>query len=209
MVILKLYIVTMLKCPVNKLLVTIEKKYQDKLGNLFIDTSFFPEEYATLKGIVTSVPNKLENEYWRGKTDMIIETGDEVWFSYGIIFDYKRYENGETPSYKNLITYKGQEYWKVDYNEVFCVVRDGKILIPTEYILLEPIADNSESKTASGLVLGKKAIYSDRARVVAAQEGVDCKPGDIIPLESQYIQQYNMLGKVHYIVPSRRLIAKY
>lgn len=199
----------MLKCPISKLLVTIEKKYQDKSGALFIDTSFHPEEHATLKGIVHSVPNKLGDEYWRGKTNMIIKAGDEVWFSYGIIYDYKRYENGETPSYKNLINYQGQEYWRVDYSEVFCVVREGKILIPTEYILLEPIADNTEKKLASGLVIGHAAIYGDRAKVVATQEGIDCKEGDIIPLEFQYVQQYNIFGKVHYIVPARRLIAKY
>ena len=199
----------MLKCPVNKLLVTIEKKYQDKSGNLFIDTSFHPEEYSTLKGIVHSVPDILGDEYWRGKTDMIIRVGDEVWFSYGVIYDYKRYENKETPSYKNLVTYAGQEYWKVDYNEVFCIVREGKILIPTEYILLEPVSDVSDNRLASGLIVSKNETYQDRGRVVAAGSWIDCKQGDIIPLEQQYIQKYNMFGKPHYIVPARRLIAKY
>lgn len=199
-----------LKYPLNIILVTIEKKYQDTERGLLIDTTYHPEEYATLKGIVHSVPDKVGNEYWRRKTNMIIRPGDEIWFSYSIIYNYTRLENGETPTYKNLIVYEGVEYWKVDYAEVFCVVRDGKIIMPYEYVLLEPLKDNRDLRSSSGLVLGTNETFNDRALVKALPDiEMDCKVGDMIPVEERYVQQYQMLGGLHFIIPSRRLIAKF
>lgn len=199
-----------LKCPLNTILVTIEKKYQDTEKGLLIDTTFSPEEYATLKGVVHSVPDKLGDEYWREKTNMIIREGDEIWFSYGVIYQYERYEEGETPTYKNLVCYNGEEYWKVDYSEVFCVVREGKIIVPNQYVILEPIKNEKELFSKSGLSLSDNVTFQDRATIKAMPEiEVSCEVGDVIPVETKFVQQYQMLGGLHYIIPARRLIAKY
>jgi hypothetical protein len=200
---------TLLKCPINTILVTIEKKYQDKEKGLLIDTTYHPEEYATLNGIVHSVPDRLANEEWRDKSEMIIRPGDEIYFSYGVIYRYSRYEGNETPGYRNLVCYQGKEYWKVDYSEVFCIVREGKIIMPNQYVLLEPMK-SEQQYSSSGLLLESAEYYQDRARVKAMPAvEVDCKEGDILPIETKFVQQYQMFGSLHYIIPVRRLIAKF
>lgn len=201
----------MLRCPINRLLVTIDRKYQDTQGNLFIDTTFQPEEYATLKGKIVSIPDRVEHEYYKGSIEQLARVGDEVWFSYSVVYDYLVYRNGETPVYRNLVPYEGEEYWKVNYEEVFCVVRNGKILMPTQHVLLAPIEDNGSDKLESGLTsIIKKSIFEDRAQVVAMPaSSVSCEVGDIIPIEPEFVQKYIIFDKPYYIIPARRLIAKF
>lgn len=196
----------MLKCPVNNLLVTVDKKYNDNIGGLLLDTSFEPEQYATLNGVVISAPDKVEQDYWRTKIQMNIKPGDEVWFRYGVIFDYKSRREGETPEYKNLIVYEGKEYWKVDYSEVICIVRDGQISVPTAHIIAEPVQERQSSTLLS---VTHKNTAEDKGRVVASPDWINCSKGDLIPLEKEYVQKYQMFGKLHYVIPARRLIAKF
>ena len=199
----------MLKAPANKILVQIEKKYQDKIGDLFIDTTYEPEEYATLCGKVVSVPDYIDNDPFRSKINPIVKPGDEVWFSYGIVFDYKVRREGETPEYKNLIVYEGEEYWQVDYGEVFCVRRGGKILIPTQHIILKPV-QAERRQTAGGLMFVSNSVVDHEvAEVVALPDNVKgVVPGDKIPVEDEFKQRYILFGEQHYIIPVRRLIAK-
>ena len=199
----------MLRCPINKLLVSIDKKYQDKQGNLFIDTTFLPEEYATLKGTVMSIPERVDDEHYKGNIEQLAKVGDEVWFSYGVIFDYKILREGETPVYKNLVAFGEQEYWMVRYEEVFCIVRDGKILMPTQHVLLVPVI--RDEQPATGLIsLYKSVLKEDRAMIVALPTTeISCKVGDIVPLELEFTQQYIMFDKPHYIFSTKRLIATY
>lgn len=189
-------------------MVSIEKKYQDEQGSLNIDTTFRPEEYATLKGVVVSVPDRVDEQYYTGKIDQLVRIGDEVWFSYSVIYDYKVYREGETPVYKNLISYNGEQYWKVNYEEVFCVVRGGEILMPTQHVLLAPIKDE---RVSSGLIsVTQKMVYDDRATVVAMPStSISCKVGDVVPLEKEFVQKYMIFDKPHYIISTRRLIAKF
>ena len=199
----------MLRCPINKLLVSIEKKYQDKQGNLFIDTTFQPEEYATLKGTVVSIPDRVDDEHYKGDIEQLAKVGDEVWFSYGVVFDYKILREGETPVYKNLVSIGDDEYWLVRYEELFCIVRDGKILMPTQHVLLVPV--NRPIEKTSGLIsLHKSVVQEDRAMIVALpKSNISCKVGDIVPLELEFTQQYIMFDKPHYIFSTKRLIATY
>lgn len=198
-----------MKCPINKLLVTIEKKYQDKSGALFLDTTFQPEEYATLKGIVYSIPDRVDKESFRN-VEQLARVGDEIWFSYAIVFDYLIRREGETPVYRNLIAYEGSEYWQVDYSEVFCIVRDREILMPNQFVLLAPVKDNGSDQQASGLFSVKKnEVYEDIAEVVAVPKSVNCVKGDIIPFEPEYLQKYIMFDSPHFILPARKVVAKF
>lgn len=201
----------MLRCPINKLLVSIDKKYQDKQGNLFIDTTFQPEEYATLKGTVMSIPDRVDDEHYKGDIEQLAKIGDEVWFSYGVVYDYAILRDGETPVYKNLLAIDGEEYWKVRYEEVFCILRDGEILMPTQNVLLVPVIKQGEQKTAGGLISLQKTVREeDKAMIVALPKtNISCKVGDIVPLELEFTQQYIMFDKPHYIFSTRRLIATY
>lgn len=178
----------MIKAAQNYILCEIEKKFQDQNGGLFIDTTWQPEEYSTLEGIVVSAPVRIVSDRHRKVTGEVKE-GDKIFFSYSVIFEKLLQPDEDTPVYKNLVLYEGKEYWKVDMGEVFCVISD-EIKMVTENVLIEPIDDES------GTVIGMPNI------------NLSCNVRDVVCFEPKYVQRYNILGKEHYILPSRRIIAK-
>lgn len=199
----------MLQSTANFCIVEIERKFQDKQGNLIIDTTWTPEEYATMEGTVVSVPLRVENDSYRnifGK----VEVGDRVVFSYGIIFHYLDQPDNDTPVYKNMILFEGKEYWKVDMAEIFCTVSPkGEIRMVTDNLLLERFHVEHSSQNITGIILPKED--NDHLVVVKAMPEnikLSCKVGDLISVEPKYIQKYNILGSEHFITPSRRVLAK-
>jgi co-chaperonin GroES (HSP10) len=178
----------MIQAAENYILCEIEKKFQDTNGGLFIDTTWQPEEYSTLEGIVVSPPARIKSDRHR-KITGTVNKGDKIFFSYSVIFEKLLQPDEDTPVYKNLVLFEGKEYWKVDMGEVFCTISD-KINMVTENLLIEPIDDES------GTVIGMPNI------------NLSCNVRDVVCFEPRFVQKYNILGKEHYILPSRRIIAK-
>jgi co-chaperonin GroES (HSP10) len=76
-----------MQSPIDKYIVQIEKKYNDQIGSLYIDTTYQPEWYATITGKVVSVPRSISQD--RFKKDIVpeVQVGDEILFSYLVVFD--------------------------------------------------------------------------------------------------------------------------
>jgi co-chaperonin GroES (HSP10) len=178
----------MIQAAENYILVEIEKKFQDRDGGLFIDTTWAPEEYAMLEGTVIMPPVRVKSDLYR-KITGTVNKGDKIFFSYSIIFEYKKQPDEDTPVYKNLIIYEGKEYWKVAMGEVFCVVGE-ELRMVTENVLLEPI--NEET----GIIKAMPNI------------NLSCNVRDVVCFEPRFVQKYNIFGKEHYIIPGRRVLAK-
>lgn len=178
----------MLQAPENYVLVEIEKKFQDDNGGIFIDTTWTPEEYTTLEGIVVMPPVRVKDDLYR-KITGTVKKGDKIFFSYGIIFAYKTQPDEDTPVYKNLIIYEGKEYWKVEMGEIFCIQGEDLRMV-TENILIDPIDEET------GIVKAMPNI------------NLSCNVRDVVCFEPRFVQKYNILGKEHYIIPSRRVLAK-
>lgn len=176
----------MIQASENYILVEIEKKYQDENGGILIDTTWTPEEYTTLEGTVVMPPVRVKSDRYR-KIIGTVEKGDKIFFSYGVIFAYKTQPDDDTPVYKNLIVYEGKQYWKVDMGEVFCV--NGERMV-TENFLIEPIDEET------GIIKAMPNV------------NLSCNVRDVVCFEPQFVQKYNIFGKEHYIIPSRRVLAK-
>jgi hypothetical protein len=197
-------------CPENFLLVQIERKFQDKDGNLHIDPTWQPEEYVTLHGVVHSIPNKIIEDPDRPVMGSVKE-GDHVWFSYSPIYEYETQPDDETPIYKNLVMYNGEEYWKVHIGEVFCTVdKDGKIDMITDNALLTPVKRGMAEMQYGGLMLNLPATVENKGKVKAVPSKSDLGylVGEVVCIEPKYIQKYSILGDWYYIVRTRRLLAK-
>jgi len=179
----------MIQAAENYVLTAIEKKHQDIVNGLFIDTTWEPEEHVTLEGIVISPPARVKSDYHRTITGNVKE-GDKIFFSYSIVFDKALQPKEDTPVYKNMVLYEGEEYWKVEMGEIFCVISGGAYKMVTSNVLIEPIDEES------GTVIGMPNIK------------LSCNMRDVVCFEPKFVQKYKILGKEHYILPSRRIIAK-
>lgn len=182
--------------PINKCLVSIEKKYQYKDGVISIDTSWRPEEFATLEGVVVSAPAKIEHDENRDVVGSV-KQGDKVIFSYGVVYNYEDQPDNDTPIYRNLLMVDDKEYWKVDLGDMFCKVDGEKITMVTNHLLLSMFHVENKAVEHLGIVKGLPENINLSVRV-----------GDTVCFEPRFVQKYNILGQEHFILPSRRVLAK-
>jgi co-chaperonin GroES (HSP10) len=83
------------KALINRILVTIDKKFQDLVGDIIIDTTIKPGWYATVIGKVKSVPELIDNDPFRKDIVRSVQVGDEIAFSYHVVFDQTYTDNAE------------------------------------------------------------------------------------------------------------------
>lgn len=193
-----------LQSPLNNCLVRIEKRYQDTMGSIKIDPTWRPEEFATLEGIVVSAPINIDE----GNSIGTVEKGDKIIFSYGVIYNYAIQPDDDTPVFRNLILYKGEEYWKVDMAEIFCKVTSG-IEMVTDHFLIEPLGITRGTYSSSGFMrLDKEIEHKGKVKGLPKNTSLSVRVGDTVYFEPRFVQKYNILGQEHFILPSRRVLAK-
>lgn len=193
-----------LQSPLNNCLVKIEKRYQDTMGTIKIDPTWRPQDFATLEGTVVSAPIDIDFD----KAIGTVEKGDKVIFSYGVVYDYVTQPDDDTPVFRNLILYKGEEFWKVDMAEIFCKVTNGIEMI-TDHVLIEPLSVVRGTYNDSGFIrLDKVTEHKGKVKGLPKHTHLSVRVGDTVCFEPRFVQKYNILGQEHFIIPTRRVLAK-
>jgi co-chaperonin GroES (HSP10) len=136
-----------MKAPLNKIFVTVEKKWEDEIKlesiTLYKDTSYAEEWNVRCWGMVHSVPNRVTKDYADAGFHINVQPGDKLYFNFGVLLDND-----------NLVIEGGQEYWAVDYFQAIALVREGKVIPVGNHILIEPIA---EEVTSSVIIIPELA----------------------------------------------------
>lgn len=141
----------MIRYALNKCLIKIDRRFQDANGSIKIDTTWHPEEFATMEGIVYSAPKKVEYDHNR-KMVGEVQDGDKVYFSYSVVFGYTLQPENQSPIYKNLVIINGEEYWKVDVGDLFFKVKGEEIEMITDHVLMG-FVEHSENSLIYGEML--------------------------------------------------------
>lgn len=205
-------------CPYNRILVQIEKKYNDEItlstgAKLWVDTSWHPEQYVTIMGKVVAVPDVLESMDNVGIVPEVI-VGDEICFNYQVISN--NYQSGGHTIYYNLIEENGQEYWMVDYFQVFFIKRDKDIICIGGYVMIDPIKETGEQMIGSIIVPDSLKHLKYRGMGVVKYIGknkttepvLDLQPGETVYYPEDFAQRYEVLGKEHVFLKQEQLLAK-
>ncbi len=112
-----------------------------KIGDktITIDPAFNPYRYAVQVGEVVAVPFKIDRDFI---SDFEIKVSDKIHMHHFCI------------SHDNAQEVNGEILYAVKYRDIYCVVRDGKILPCQDYVFLsEVLEDESNCKSKSGLWL--------------------------------------------------------
>ena len=126
---------------------------------LYLDTSFEPEKHATITGTIYGLPSHL---IYTGKpnlgmpwlTPMEIEFGDKVIIYYLSVVNALRKEK------ENYFLEGGDRYIMIEYQYIFAVVREDKIIPINGYVLVEPIEDPALEKEKLRMAfIGMKAVF--------------------------------------------------
>lgn len=136
----------MMQAVRNNLIVTVKTKYVKnytsilKQAQLVNQTEFNAADLVNIVGEVISVPKHIDDtEEYAGFSAEGIFPGDTIIFRYDVIYAFAREKEVDAPIYRNLFWYKGQEYWTVDIQKVFAVIRNGEIIMKNGYVMIENI----------------------------------------------------------------------
>lgn len=178
----------MITCPINKIYVTVDKKYQDEIKltalTLYKDTSYEPEWNVTTFGIVHSVPLRVETEWTEPDFQVNVKAGDKLYFNYQTLLD----EN-------NCIEEGGVEYWGVEYYQAIALVRDGEIIPVGSHVLIEPI---QEEVTHSFLYIPELAQKKETNRGKVYKS-------NMVEIPSGSIVEYDPIGKFENDIEGKKL----
>lgn len=207
--------------PVNKLVVTIEKKFYDSVTfesgvTIHIDPSWQPQEYAFLTGKVISVPRNISNRPdYKGLNLDGIKPGDSILMRFDVVYSYKNQIDKTTAEFKNLVCLKDgdkyTEYWLCDVQQVFAKLVDNIPQMMNDYIMLRPVIEDRPA-LSSIIIMPEsfsKVKRKDKAIVRAIHPGNPhgLQEGDIVYVDSDVIQEYTIARDNFYIVKYRHVLA--
>lgn len=188
-----------MKSPLNKIFVTVEKKWEDEIKlesvTLYKDTSYAEEWNVRCWGIVHSIPNRVNKTDFDEDFQDNVLPGDKLYFNFGTLLDLD-----------NLIIEDGEEYWAVDYFNAIAVVRDGKVIPVGSHILIEPIEEELTSSilhipdTAKTKETNRGIVYSSNASQIPAGSMVEFDPIGKFENEIEGINLYAMYNSNIYFI---------
>jgi len=206
----------MLKSPVNSLIVTIDTKYiadlsnMIKRANLNPQTQINPADYVQLIGSIVSFPRTIiERNDYEGFSCKDIRVGDKAIFSHNVVFSFTE-QVGGTATYKNMFWFRGQEYWKVDIQQLYAVIRNEQIIMVNGYCMVEEMSEPSQIVVPAKM---KKILRTSTATLTGignpleGQERISAERGDIVHYNPNKVITYQIKGKKFGILKQNQICA--
>ncbi len=170
-----------------------------KLGNIEIqiDTDFNKYHHSVQCGEIAYCPMKISNEFI---VDFELKPGDKIYFHHFTV----------APGNEYIVN--GEKLYKCHYRDMYCVVRDGKIIPVQDYVFLTPIKESEENfKSKSGLWLKPEAANIPMEGKVE----FSCKSAESQGIEIGHRVRYlkdsdydlKVEGQMYYIMRAKRIIA--
>src|SRR5690606_11302359 len=126
------------------------------------------------------------------------QVGDIAIFRYDVVFNYVINVETDTLEYKNMIWYKGKEYWLVDIQQIFGVIRNSSIKMVNGYCMLENVSKESQivlPQSMKRIVRAKEATLSHIGSNLEGLKMIDAFPGDTVYVNPFKIQNYHIKEK--------------
>lgn len=193
----------MFEAPFNKVIVKVTQKYIKNITSLLRMSAIQqgatvdPSDCVNIIGTVISVPKKITNDQigYEGYSTTDIKEGDLAIFSYMVIYDFVQTEPEADPIYKNMISYKGEEYFACDIQNLFAVIRDTKIRMQNGFIMLEEMQKPPKiilSQYSKRLINCANAIVSHIGKPLTHLRRINAEPGDKVYFNPNKLQIYQI-----------------
>lgn len=210
--------------PLNNVYVTIEKKFYNTIVfesgiKLFRDTGFHPEENAMLEATVVSVPKSIMHrpDYDGLTADLV--PGDKILMRYDVVFSYVNQPDRDTPIYKNVLLWQGNEYWKCDIQKIFGIIRKDRIDMLNGYVLCDNNVEEEkplilivpETSSPINYAIPKNCDVLQVKYVDAPLQGqiaLPVGPGDFIYCLPGVVQSYEINLVPFYIIKQSHIVGK-
>lgn len=207
----------MIISPFDNVIVSVKSKYTKDFSSLTKrfaleqGTSVHLEDLVNICGAVVSLPKQISQEKQdRGFSMDNIQVGDELIFSFNVIYDFFQKEVEGELLYKNKIHYKGKDYWLADITKIFAVIRGEEIIMLNGYVMAMPFSEDliitqQETKTA------RKSKFSRLIHIgepKLGQDKIDVKPDDQIYFNPKKVTKYEINRKPFIILTQQQVFGK-
>jgi len=203
----------MLQSPTNQVLIKVKTKYIANMTDLLKvsaiqnGSTIDPSDYVNIIGEVVSVPIAIsDTKDYKGFSTHDIYEGDTAIFSYQVISSRIQRSHNRDPIFKNLITYKGEEFFSVNITYLFAVIRGGEIRMQNGYVMVE------QMEAPKIIILDAKTKKSNAASTAVisniSKNNHSLKPMDRVYFAPNKIQLYQIGGKPFGIVKEKDILGK-
>ncbi len=196
--------------PLNNFVLLGNPTSTEKIGGLFIDTTYKPEDHVEIINEVIAVPDHLKFNEW--ETEMQLKVGDKVWVNYLSIIKGERVQVG------------GEVYVLVPYEKIILTKRGDDLVMLNGYVLIEPVLE--ETQQSGIIILLKKAKQASQRGYVrhmgipnkrytdeAHTDEIDIKLGDMVGLKHGYNSKlessYHQIIGDYWVVQRRNIVAAF
>ena len=189
--------------PLNDcVLVYREKNTNDEVeigdNKLFIDTSWYEYDHVIQHATVRYVPKRISSYF---KTEMELLPGDKVYCHHFIADE------------KNMIEIHDEKLSKLNYGQLYARVRDNKVHMLCDWVLVEIIEDKEEElQTKSGIWIKtekEKKEQMGKIKYVNSKSINDgFKPGDTVVFMKDADYEMEVEGEKLYRMRNQDILAK-
>ena len=144
--------------PLNNFVLLGNPTSTEKIGGLFIDTTYKPEDHVEIINEVIAVPERLKFNEW--ETEMQLKVGDKVWVNYLSIIKGERVQVG------------GEVYVLVPYEKIILTKRGDDLVMLNGYVLIEPVLEETQQ---SGIIILLKQAKQASQRGYVRHMGIPNK----------------------------------
>ncbi len=207
----------MFQPPENKILVKVNSKYTKvisditRLSAMENNTSIDMADYVSIQGDVVALPKRISNkpEYEGYSTNDIYE-GDIAIFSYQVVFNMGYNKENDKVTFKNMVMYKGEEYFLADIRNIFGVIRGGDIYMVNGYVMLTEypkgiIMLQQSSKKVKGTT-NSQVMHIGKPRT--HQNFIDVASGDTVYFSPYHPQHYKIGDKPFIILRQNQILGR-
>lgn len=206
----------MFQAPINNIVLKITTKYIRNISDLMKRASIEngatvdPSDFVNILGEIVSVPKEISTRReYEGFSTSDIKPGDTAIFSYLVIYNFATTSPDAAPIYRNLVTYRGKEFWMCDVMNLFTVIRDTKIRMQNGYVMLEDIEKppliilSQATKRYLGTI---SATISHIGKPLTHQKRIAAEVGDKVYFNPNKLQLYQINGKPFGIVQQQHIL---
>lgn len=207
----------MIQVAENKVMVQVVTRYTKYISNILKraalenNTSIDPSDYVQIVGTVVSLPKTIsDTRDYKGYSTKDIRVGDTAIFSSNVIYDMVQKDPDAEPIHKNLITFKGQEYWVADITKIFGVIREGQIIMINGYVMATQFID-SKIYIPAAQKKAKSSVVSEVMHIGNPKENqlpIAVKHGDKIYFNPMIATKYEIKEKKFIILQQHQVLGK-
>ncbi len=138
----------MLQPPFNNVIVKVKTKYVRHISKIMLMSSqqkesrLNPADCVNIIGEVAGLPKEIsDGKQYEGFSTKDIKVGDACIFSHLVIFQFNERGENQEPQYKNMFTYRGEEYFICNIQQLYAVIREDKVIMVNGFAMLYDFPD--------------------------------------------------------------------